>query len=242
MKIILKSSAVLFSVLMMSCGGKEEKKKEGFSVDRAKTTTEQPAPEPVATDVKPSETVDLTNKGVGPITSLTLSAEVDQEMAKKPRLTIGAAVLVSTFLAAAAHGASVNKSIRIGDNTETGSESTVNGSISVGADAVVTGNVRTVNGSIRVDDGAAIEKATTVNGSVRLGDNVKSESLETVNGAVTLGSGSAVDGSVETVNGRISLGNASSVAADVSNVNGEINLAGAGIGGNVETRSAAETS
>jgi mono/diheme cytochrome c family protein len=83
MKIILKSSAVLFSVLMMSCGGKEEKKKEGFSVDRAKTTTEQPAPEPVATDVKPSETVDLTNKGVGPITSLTLSAEVDQEMAKK---------------------------------------------------------------------------------------------------------------------------------------------------------------
>lgn len=83
MKIILKSSAVLFSVLMMSCGGKEEKKKEGFSVDRAKTTTEQPAPEPVATDVKPSETVDLTNKGLGPITSLTLSAEVDQEMAKK---------------------------------------------------------------------------------------------------------------------------------------------------------------
>lgn len=83
MKIILKSSAVLFSVLMMSCGGKEEKKIEGFSVDRAKTTTEQPAPEPVATDVKPSETVDLTNKGVGPITSLTLSAEVDQEMAKK---------------------------------------------------------------------------------------------------------------------------------------------------------------
>ena len=83
MKIIFKSSAVLFSVLMMSCGGKEEKKKEGFSVDRAKTTTEQPAPEPVATDVKPSETVDLTNKGVGPITSLTLSAEVDQEMAKK---------------------------------------------------------------------------------------------------------------------------------------------------------------
>ncbi|MEG3657941.1 cytochrome c [Arenibacter palladensis] len=83
MKIILKSSAVLFSVLMMSCGGKEEKKKEGFSVDRAKTTTEQPAPTPAASDVKPSETVDLTNKGVGPITSVTLAAEVDQEMAKK---------------------------------------------------------------------------------------------------------------------------------------------------------------
>ena len=83
MKIILKSSAVLFSVLMMSCGGKEEKKKEGFSVDRAKTTTEQPATTPAAEAAKASETVDLDNKGVGPITSLTLAAEIDQEMAKK---------------------------------------------------------------------------------------------------------------------------------------------------------------
>ncbi|MCK0144756.1 cytochrome c [Arenibacter sp. F26102] len=83
MKIILKSSAVLFSVLMMSCGGKEEKKKEGFSVDRAKTTTEQPAPNPAEVTTKASETIDLTNKGVGPITSVTLAAEIDQEMAKK---------------------------------------------------------------------------------------------------------------------------------------------------------------
>jgi mono/diheme cytochrome c family protein len=83
MKIIFKSSAVLFSVLMMSCGGKEEKKKEGFSVDRAKTTTEKPAPAPAAADKLPSETVDLTNKGVGPITSVTLGADIDQEMAKK---------------------------------------------------------------------------------------------------------------------------------------------------------------
>ena len=83
MKIILKSSAVLFSVLMMGCGGKEEKKKEGFSVDRAKTTTEQPTPAPAADAAKASETVDLSNKGIGPITSLTLAPEVDQAMAKK---------------------------------------------------------------------------------------------------------------------------------------------------------------
>ena len=83
MKIILKSRAVLFSVLMMGCGGKEEKKKEGFSVDRAKTTTEQASPAPTTSDTKPSETIDLTNKGVGPITSVSLTAEVDQEMAKK---------------------------------------------------------------------------------------------------------------------------------------------------------------
>ncbi|HUH46674.1 MAG TPA: cytochrome c, partial [Arenibacter sp.] len=32
---------------------------------------------------KPSETVDLTNKGVGSITSVTLAPEVDQAMAKR---------------------------------------------------------------------------------------------------------------------------------------------------------------
>lgn len=82
MKIIFKSALILCSVLMIGCGGKEEKKKEGFSVDRAKTTTEKPAPAPAAT-TKPSETIDLTNKGVGSVTSVTLAPEVDQTMAKK---------------------------------------------------------------------------------------------------------------------------------------------------------------
>lgn len=82
MKIIIKSAAILFSALVMSCGGKEEKKKEGFSVDRAKTKTEKPVA-PAASNVKASETVDLTNKGVGPITSVTLGADIDQTMAKK---------------------------------------------------------------------------------------------------------------------------------------------------------------
>ena len=37
MKIAIKSFAIIFSALLMSCGGKQEKK-EGFSVDRTKTT------------------------------------------------------------------------------------------------------------------------------------------------------------------------------------------------------------
>ncbi|WP_026815200.1 c-type cytochrome [Arenibacter certesii] len=82
MKIIFKSAAILFSALIMSCGGKEEKKKDGFSVDRAKAKTEKPAA-PAASDVKASEMVDLTNKGVGPITSVTLGADIDQAMAAK---------------------------------------------------------------------------------------------------------------------------------------------------------------
>jgi mono/diheme cytochrome c family protein len=66
----------------MACGGKEEKKKEGFSVDRQKT--EMPKPEsatPATSGTPASERVDLTNKGVGPIESITLDAEIDQTLA-----------------------------------------------------------------------------------------------------------------------------------------------------------------
>ncbi|WP_273565531.1 c-type cytochrome [Maribacter halichondriae] len=68
----------------MSCGGKEEKKKEGFSVEREKTTTEKPAENvPTANATPASERIDLSNKGVGPITSISLGSEIDQAMAKK---------------------------------------------------------------------------------------------------------------------------------------------------------------
>ena len=79
----IKSAAVLFSLLLMACGGKEEKKKEGFSVDRQKTTTEKPAEAPADTGTPASERVALDNKGVGPITSVTLDAEIDQALAAK---------------------------------------------------------------------------------------------------------------------------------------------------------------
>ena len=71
----------LFALLMISCGGKEEKKKEGFSVTRQKTDTEQPVTPPEASATKASERVDLNNKGIGPVTSLTLNPEIDQAMA-----------------------------------------------------------------------------------------------------------------------------------------------------------------
>lgn len=84
MKIGSKSVTVIFSLLLMACGGKEEKKKEGFSVDRTKTTTEKPVDAtPVVSVTPPSERVELDNKGVGPIKSITLEPEIDQAMAKK---------------------------------------------------------------------------------------------------------------------------------------------------------------
>lgn len=86
MKTGIKSVAILFSLLLMACGGKEEKKKEGFSVERAKTTTEKPA---AAADagIPASQRVDLTNKGIGPIKSVTLAPEVDQAMAAEGKKT-----------------------------------------------------------------------------------------------------------------------------------------------------------
>ena len=85
MKILAQYTA-LFSLglLLLGCGGKEEKKKEGFSVEREKTATEKPAATtPVADATPASARIDLSNKGVGPITSLTLPAEIDEAMAKK---------------------------------------------------------------------------------------------------------------------------------------------------------------
>jgi len=68
----------------MACGGKEEKKKEGFSVNREKSKTEKPAEAVPATSTVPaSKRVDLENKGVGPITSLALAPDIDEALAKK---------------------------------------------------------------------------------------------------------------------------------------------------------------
>lgn len=80
MKIVFKSVAVIFSLILVSCGGKEEKKKDGFSVDRQKTTkaVESEAP---ASDVPPSQQVTLDEKGVGEIKDITLDPVINQEMA-----------------------------------------------------------------------------------------------------------------------------------------------------------------
>ncbi len=77
---IAKTFLFFFALLLFSCGGKEEKKSEGFSIERQKTT-QQAETEPVSPEIKASERIDLTNKGVGPITSLTLDDEIDQDMA-----------------------------------------------------------------------------------------------------------------------------------------------------------------
>lgn len=82
MKFTLKFLTVLSVLLLVSCGGKEEKKKEGFSYQKKTATTKTKAkPADKAKKVSASKRVDLTTKGVGPIKSLTLAAEIDQKMA-----------------------------------------------------------------------------------------------------------------------------------------------------------------
>lgn len=150
----------------------------------------------------------------------------------KTAFTIG---LLIMLMAVPAIGATVNKSVKIEAGSEAGGASSVNGSITVGENAVVTGNVKTVNGTIRVDEGAAIEAASTVNGGVRLSDRVKSESLNTVNGSIKVGENASVDGEIQAVNGRITVEAGSTVKDDVSNVNGQIELAGTEVGGDLKT-------
>ncbi len=80
MKSILKSMALVFFLLLISCGGKEEKK-EGFSVDRSKAT-EQSSEASSATDAVPaSKRITLEEKGVGQIKEITLDPQINTEMA-----------------------------------------------------------------------------------------------------------------------------------------------------------------
>jgi cytochrome c len=79
MKTGLKLMTLLFTIALISCGGKEEKKKESFSYEK-KAATEQTTTLKVE-KVPASEKVDLIGKGVGPIKSLTLGADIDQAMA-----------------------------------------------------------------------------------------------------------------------------------------------------------------
>ncbi len=154
-------------------------------------------------------------------------------VSKTVRMTIAASLAFLVALPACA--GSVNKSITIDDGEEAGGASSVNGSITVGTDAIVNGGVNTVNGKIRVDDRSSVRNATTVNGSIRLGDSVKAREITTVNGSIRAGKNCDIEGGIEAVNGSIELGEGSAVADNVENVNGGMEFNKSIIGGDVKT-------
>lgn len=120
-------------------------------------------------------------------------------------ITFALMLVLPAVAAAGGSTSTVNKSIRIDDNSTTGNVDSVNGSIRIGANSVVK-SVESVNGSINLDNNVSVEKG-----------------IEAVNGSVILQPGCEVDGNVETVNGSIRLQN-TSVTGDISTVNGSIRL------------------
>jgi mono/diheme cytochrome c family protein len=83
MKKSLIPISLLFGLLLLGCGEKKEKEADGFKVERSNTQSEAPAQAPEASGIKASERVELTNKGVGPVTSLPLDAEINPELASQ---------------------------------------------------------------------------------------------------------------------------------------------------------------
>ncbi|MGO3707798.1 MAG: c-type cytochrome [Mesonia hippocampi] len=75
---------ILLAFLIMSCGGKNEKKQESLSSKKKSAKTEQVVKKKdnAKKSLPASKRVDLNNKGVGPITSVNLPKAIDQSMVK----------------------------------------------------------------------------------------------------------------------------------------------------------------
>lgn len=128
-------------------------------------------------------------------------------VARQSLLCLAFAFVLLAPVAAAAdeNHRTINKSIKLGADTDAGSVQSVNGSIRVGASSVVR-SIESVNGSIELREGVKVEK-----------------DVKAVNGRIELEAGAAVGGHVETVNGSITLSD-TDVAGDVETVNGSIRL------------------
>lgn len=155
-------------------------------------------------------------------------------MTRKSLLAAASAGLAALVLCTSAEAFDLNEDVDIAPGSQAGGESTVNGSITVGSEAVVDGDLKTVNGSIRIDEMARVRDAETVNGEIRLGSGVTAGAVHSVNGEVTIGRDTTLD-DIEVVNGEIRIESGARVASDVANVNGEIRIAGAEIGGDLDT-------
>ena len=68
---------IFVAALLVSCGGKEEKKDDKIKLSTNKTETKKTPEKKEAA----STTVDLSNKGIGPIKELKLPKSIDQAMA-----------------------------------------------------------------------------------------------------------------------------------------------------------------
>lgn len=73
MKFLSRLTPVLAISLLFNCSGKQDQT-DSFDITKSKVNTEEVT--------KPSQRVDLENKGVGPITEVVLAAEIDTDLAR----------------------------------------------------------------------------------------------------------------------------------------------------------------
>ncbi len=80
MKHLLKTLSLLFfALLVINCGGNDEKKSKK---EKVKIGSYQKKNKEVKKETKKDQTIDLSNKGVGPIKSITLG-DIDDAMVKE---------------------------------------------------------------------------------------------------------------------------------------------------------------
>jgi DUF4097 and DUF4098 domain-containing protein YvlB len=161
---------------------------------------------------------------------LTGSGKMAKYMTKSA-FTIGLLVMLMSLPAFGA----INKSVTVGAGEESDGASSINGSVTIGDNAIVTGKVSTVNGSIRIGEGARVKLVKTTNGSLRLADRVEAAELKTTNGKILVGTGSSIQGDVGTTNGSIKLDDGCTVGGTLRNTNGDIELEGSEVAGDVST-------
>ncbi|QNJ99085.1 c-type cytochrome [Constantimarinum furrinae] len=81
MRYLIKTVTILFSALLISCGG-EEKKEEKIKIGQ-KPKVETKKELPVSDEVPASKRITLDNKGVGKIKNLELNPTIDQAMVER---------------------------------------------------------------------------------------------------------------------------------------------------------------
>ena len=81
MKYVLKSLGLLILFLIISCGGKEEKK-ESDEIQLGSYSKKEEVKKPETTSVE-VDMNDMSNKGIGPIKNIEIPEEIDPAMAEK---------------------------------------------------------------------------------------------------------------------------------------------------------------
>lgn len=130
----------------------------------------------------------------------------------------------------------INKSIYVGDGEHKANGlRSVNGTITVGNDAVVEGSCTTVNGKINIGENAEVGEVSCVNGGISLDRNATAEQISCVNGSIYLGGEVKVEGDVSTVNGSIKCKSEAQIAGNLETVNGDMETVTTLISGDITT-------